>query len=709
MWLQKFFASWSSNSPRRLKRRCPLTSRLRIEPLEDRRLLAFIAGGSYDLGIVAGGMLGNPIAADFNGDGRVDLAATRPANVAVILGNGDGTFQSPLHSPTGVDQGIIRAAELNNDSRTDLVLADAANVRVLLGNGNGTFQSSNVVALPNLLPPASETVYPLSQTPISLALGDLNADGASDLAVTVVAAHGVVIGEYSYVDEYTGELVTIPLTEEYRVGYLNVLLGHGDGTFGPASVTHLGAQPQPGVYLNDVTGDGRLDLLVSFANYANDLSVLPGNGDGTLQPARRSSVGGHLANNAQPMGDFDGDGDLDLVVQDWGHGAARVALGNGDGTFRGGEILIPATGVDNGSATGFSVAHLGAVADVNADGRLDIVGTLGWIVQEDDGYSYESLYLTTLLGDGSGSFAKAITVPEAELPWRYGEEILADIDADGLPDLVWSGNPFQESVSRIFVAPNDGNWTTIPLPAVSIANASVVEGHQGTRSANFTVSLSAASSRAITVAYSVFNGTAWAGSDYTGQLSGTLTFTPGETTKTIVVLVNGDAAFESDETFFVNLTNPAGVTIADGQGAGTIVNDDLALPSLSVSDVSKKEGNSGTTSFSFVVTLSAPSNVPVTVQYETANGTASTANNDYTAKSGTLTFQPGQTSKTVTVSVRGDRTREADETFFLNLLSSQGATIGDGQGLGTILNDDGGTLAAVINELALSQAWRKRR
>jgi hypothetical protein len=101
--------------------------------------------------------------------------------------------------------------------------------------------------------------------------------------------------------------------------------------------------------------------------------------------------------------------------------------------------------------------------------------------------------------------------------------------------------------------------------------------------------------------------------------------------------------------------------------------------------------------------------VPVTVQYATADGTATVAGRDYYAKSGALTFQPGQTSKTVTVSVRGDRTREAHETFFLNLHNSQGATIEGGQGIGTIQNDDGGTLAAVINELATSQTRRKRR
>jgi hypothetical protein len=235
-----------------------------------------------------------------------------------------------------------------------------------------------------------------------------------------------------------------------------------------------------------------------------------------------------------------------------------------------------------------------------------------------------------------------------------------------------------------------------------------VEGNSGTVSAVFTVSLSAAFDQTVSVGYATANGSALSGSDYLAT-SGTLIFAPGETSKMFTVPVKGDSVVEPDEAFNVNLTNASGATIADGQGAGTIVNDDVELPSLSVSDVSKKEGKSGTTTFSFVVTLSGPSSVPVTVQYATADGTATVAGRDYNAKSGTLTFQPGQTSKTVTVQVRGDRTSEGHETFFLNLAGSQGATIGDGQGLGTILNDDGGTLAAAINDLALSQSGRKRR
>ena len=118
------------------------------------------------------------------------------------------------------------------------------------------------------------------------------------------------------------------------------------------------------------------------------------------------------------------------------------------------------------------------------------------------------------------------------------------------------------------------------------------------------------------------------------------------------------------------------------------------LPALSVADSSVHEGNSGMTQLAFVVTLSAASSSPVTVDYATADGTAVSAGagmgtgRDYAATSGTLTFAAGQTEKTITVDVIGDRTAEPNETFSVNLTNPGGATIGDSQAVGTIENDD---------------------
>jgi len=154
--------------------------------------------------------------------------------------------------------------------------------------------------------------------------------------------------------------------------------------------------------------------------------------------------------------------------------------------------------------------------------------------------------------------------------------------------------------------------------------------------------------------------------------------------------VKGDTSVEVDETFLVNLSNlVAGgrsVTLADNQAMGTITNDDSV--SLSISDVTVIEGNSGTTNATFTVTLSSPVAGPVSVDFATADGTA-LAGSDYQSASSTLTFSPNETTKTITVLVTGDQLMEPGETLLVNLSNSSGASITDGQAVGTIVNDDG--------------------
>jgi len=168
--------------------------------------------------------------------------------------------------------------------------------------------------------------------------------------------------------------------------------------------------------------------------------------------------------------------------------------------------------------------------------------------------------------------------------------------------------------------------------------------------------------------------------------TGTLTFAPGVTSQTLTVAVLGDTRNEANETFFVNLSTPSNTTIADGQGQGTILNDDAGA-SLSINDVTVTEGNTGTTSAVFTVTLSTASSQTVTVNYATADGKA-TAGSDYTATAGTLTFTPGTTSQTITVAVLGDTVKESTETFYVNLSNATNATIASGRGRGSILDDD---------------------
>ena len=148
----------------------------------------------------------------------------------------------------------------------------------------------------------------------------------------------------------------------------------------------------------------------------------------------------------------------------------------------------------------------------------------------------------------------------------------------------------------------------------------------------------------------------------------------------------GDNKIESNETFVVNLTNPVGASIADAQGTGTITNDDAAQ--ISIDDVTQNEGNSGNTAYSFTISIDNPSISDVTVTYATANGTATTADNDYTSITGLATISAGDTSTTIDIQAIGDLQVEADETFVVNLSNPTGATINDAQGTATITNDD---------------------
>ncbi|MBC7854874.1 MAG: protein kinase, partial [Pirellulaceae bacterium] len=197
----------------------------------------------------------------------------------------------------------------------------------------------------------------------------------------------------------------------------------------------------------------------------------------------------------------------------------------------------------------------------------------------------------------------------------------------------------------------------------------------------FTVSLSTAAGSPVTVSYATANGAASAGSDY-ANFSGTLTFAPGETTKTVLIKTLNDTANEGNEAFVVNLSNPVGGVIVDGQGVATI-QDDEASRQITIGDVTVTEGGSAV----FTVQLSSSSGLPVTVQYATANATA-VAGSDFTTASGVLTFAAGQTSQTITVNTVNDTTYESTETFVVNLSNPFGGVIADSQGVGTILDND---------------------
>ena len=226
-----------------------------------------------------------------------------------------------------------------------------------------------------------------------------------------------------------------------------------------------------------------------------------------------------------------------------------------------------------------------------------------------------------------------------------------------------------------------------PPISVSIGDIEIVEGNSGTRNAVFTVRLSARPPQTVFVNYATAEGTAWAGSDYTST-TGILTFRPRVSFQTISVPIKGDGTLESNESFVLNLSNAVNATILDGQGVGTILNDDK--PVISITDTAVLEGAARERNQAvFTVRLSEPTTQTVKVKYATVKGTATPGNNDYNSKSGELTFQPGITSQQIFVTVKGDNREEPNELFTVKLSSPTGATIGYNTGICTILNDDG--------------------
>ena len=197
----------------------------------------------------------------------------------------------------------------------------------------------------------------------------------------------------------------------------------------------------------------------------------------------------------------------------------------------------------------------------------------------------------------------------------------------------------------------------------------------------------------VTVHYATSDILATAPSDYTST-SGVLTFNDGETSKQITIPIADDSTPEGTENFKISLTNPSGGAVLGNFASATLSIQDNELPTLSISNVSQAEGNSGTTAFTFTVTSSNSINNNVTVNYATTDGSA-TAGSDYQTTSGNLTIPAGQTSKTITVNVSGDTTKEPDETFFVSLSLAGNATITKAQGIGTIINDDGAPPATV--------------
>ena len=326
------------------------------------------------------------------------------------------------------------------------------------------------------------------------------------------------------------------------------------------------------------------------------------------------------------------------------------------------------------------------------------------------GPSEKQLSVNYATADGSATAPGDYTSTSSLLMFPAGKtvatvnvNVIGDVADEGIETFALNlSNPVNLTLARTSAIATILNDDSV-LPKVTIADVAVTEGNaSGTVNAVFTVSLSVASSSPIAVDFATADGTATATSgDYVAR-TGMLAWAAFDgTPKTITVVVNGDALYETDETFFVNLSNPTAASITDAQGVGTITNDD-AQPKVSIAPASGAEGNIGTKQLTLPVTLSGASSETITVDYQTSDGTATTGGFDYSQTSGTLTFAPGETSKSASVSLTGDVVYEGDETFTVTLSNAVNATIlaGAASATGTIVNDDPVPTLSIADVLA---------
>jgi len=363
--------------------------------------------------------------ADVNGDGKPDLIITHsnPSTVSILLGNGDGSFGASADIGVGGtvvedDAASIVIADLNGDGKLDLAVPNESldAVSVLLGNGDGTF--------------GAKADFAAGSRPVFVSVGDLNGDGKLDLAVADWSdgpgGLSVLLGNGDGTFGPPTKYFTPPRSATVAIGDLNgdgkpdlavasgndatvsVMLGRGDGTFGDPRPLAVGSLPSC-VVIGDVNADGKLDVVVAGTG-PGLVSVLLGNGDGTFGPARDFPAGPWP--RCVAIGDLDGDGKLDLAVAS---GMAAVLLGGGDGAF----------GSTNDFTAGSNPVAV-AIADLNGDEKPDLaVANCGWYPAPGT--------ISVWLGVGKGAFAADGDYPAPICPQALA---IADLNRDGKADLV---------------------------------------------------------------------------------------------------------------------------------------------------------------------------------------------------------------------------------------------------------------------------------
>ncbi len=472
--------------------------------------LAYGTSRSFTVGSNPAGV----IAADFNGDGKTDLAVAYKNGIAILLSNGDGTFAGPVSYAAGSSPISLAALDLNHDGKLDLAAADNGSspgkVYILLGTGTGTFTAGGS--------------FTVGSQPLSVTIADFSNDGNPDLAVTandntttilLGAGNGTFAGGSSLVTGAAPQYVAAGdfnkdgnmdlAVANTRAQTVSVFLGNGKGTFQAGQSYVVSYEPQS-LIITDYNSDGNLDIIQGtgdarvFGPGVNNSKIdfLPGNGDGTFQGAVSTAVPGSQAGVGTFLstGDFSGDGKIDAIVNDKFGGNLYLFPGDGHGRFQAPVII-------NALATGTQTLPVGGAAgDFNGDGKLDLAVTEsaagqvavllnsaaglqlsrtfssngsipGAIAAADlngDGtvdlavaneaiqYPFTPGSLTVFNGDGHGAFQLSRTYSAGKWPKAVA---VADLSGDKKPDLVVADNGGDPGASprpagAVYVFINDG-------------------------------------------------------------------------------------------------------------------------------------------------------------------------------------------------------------------------------------------------------------
>ncbi|HKY42722.1 MAG TPA: FG-GAP-like repeat-containing protein [Pyrinomonadaceae bacterium] len=636
----------------------------------------------------AGGNVASLAVGDLNGDNNADIvtANRNTGNISIFFGNGAGNFNPQAPFTVNANPKFVGIGDFNGDGKRDLIVTHEppANAVILLGDGLGGFTQTGGSPQP--------AVH-------EVAVGDFNNDGRSDVAAGNSPQNNVSI----FLSDATGHLnlaSTTPsagIQTEMRLhvgdldgnnqpdvfvanlnrSNISVFLGNGAG--GLSEVTNFASEPTPvSITSADFDGDSKLDLAVAI-NGGQIVSLYSGNGTGGFTPPVPYPVG--LNPNGVVSGDFNQDSKPDLAVLS-GTSSTVSILKN---------IVtpLPCLSVNDVTVTEGDAGSL----------NLDFVITLSQASAQPVRVNYSLVNETATRGPDYTNRSDRLVFA----PGETSKTISVPILGDALDEVDETFKLQLASPLNAAIADAEGRGTILdndPTPTLSINDISEVEA---SLLRNFTVTLSAPSGQEVKVDFATANGTAIGGTqegiDFAAR-TGTLTIPAGQTSGQISVSWIDDSMFEPDETFFVNLSNPINATISDSQGQATIVNND-PIPTVNVIGAFfGAEGNAGTTPASVFVRLSNPTTQTVTLNFATANEDA-TAGSDYTAVSGSLTFAPGETEKTVVVLINGDTVDETAERFFLDISNVQNATVGESRGTVVIFDDDGPTIS--INDISITE------